>query len=67
MVQIPVNTTVNVIEPVLEITKTTTATNIEAGDTVTYVITVQNFTVQNGGASTASAYDLQISDLLRAS
>ena len=40
--QIPANTTVNVVEPVLEISKTTTATDIEAGDTVTYTITVQH-------------------------
>ena len=45
---IDVDTTVHVIEPVLKISKTTTATDIEAGDTVTYVITVQNISVQYG-------------------
>ena len=48
-----------IIEPVLEITKTTPATNIEAGDTVTYTITVQHT-----AASTANAYDLEIIDTL---
>ena len=48
-----------VIEPVLDITKTTPATNIEAGDTVTYTITVQHT-----AASTANAYDLEIIDTL---
>ena len=57
--QIPADTTVNVVEPVLEISKTTTATNIEAGDTVTYTITVEH-----AANSTASAYDLEIIDTL---
>ena len=48
-----------IIEPVLEITKTTPATNIEAADTVTYTITVQHT-----AASTANAYDLEIIDTL---
>ena len=48
-----------IIEPVLEITKTTPATNIEARDTVTYTITVQHTS-----ASTANAYDLEIIDTL---
>ena len=57
--QVPVDATVDVIEPVLDISKTTTATNIEAGDTVTYTITVQHT-----AASTASAYDLELIDTL---
>ncbi len=48
-----------IIEPVLEITKTTPATNIEAGDTVTYTITVQHT-----AASTANAYDFELIDTL---
>ena len=43
----------------LDISKTTTATDIEAGDTVTYTITVQHT-----ATSTASAYDLEIIDTL---
>ena len=48
-----------IIEPVLKITKTTPATNIEAADTVTYTITVQHT-----AASTANAYDLELIDTL---
>jgi len=45
-------------EPILDIVKTTTATNIEAGDTVTYVITVDHSVF-----STFNAYDLELTDL----
>lgn len=52
-----------VVEPDLAIAKTiTTATSqVEAGDTVTYQIVVQH-----SGASTADAFDLNISDLIPA-
>ena len=55
------NANVTVIEPFLAVSKTTAATNVEAGDTVTYVITVTHT-----GASNADAFDLDLSDTLPA-
>jgi len=54
-------TDVDVVEPDLSIVKaiTTDTTNIDAGDTVTFTITIEHT-----GASTADAFDLNITDSL---
>jgi len=60
----PSNTVVTtVVEPVLAIAKTisTAVSQVEAGDTVTYQITVQHT-----GASNADAFDLSLSDTIPA-
>jgi large repetitive protein len=52
---------VTVVEPDLEISKTitSTTTNVDAGDTVTYEIIVQH-----SGVSTSDAFDLNLTDAL---
>ncbi|MCO8124320.1 isopeptide-forming domain-containing fimbrial protein [Stieleria sp. TO1_6] len=52
-------TTVDVVEPVVMIDKTSATTTASVGDTVTYTLTVDNL-ASNG--STADAFDLVISD-----
>lgn len=58
-VDIDSSATVEIVEPVLQIVKTAASEAYEPGETVTYTVVVDHT-----GASTATAFDLSISDLI---
>jgi uncharacterized repeat protein (TIGR01451 family)/fimbrial isopeptide formation D2 family protein len=53
--------TVEVVEPVLTVDKSASPTSGDAGDTITYTITVQH-----AASSTAEAFDLELADVIAA-
>ncbi|MBY0256933.1 SdrD B-like domain-containing protein [Methylobacterium sp.] len=55
-----VRSSVEIVEPVLDITKTVNPTTADAGDTLTYTVTLTN----TSGSFRAPAYEVSIDDLL---
>ena len=57
----PFDPTVTVVEPVVTVTKTASPLTADAGDTITYSITIANLAANGSGAD---AYDVSFADVL---